>query len=40
MEVILWPEDKECDREWMLENVKGVDGMLVMLSDNVCLTAR
>ncbi|EIW55557.1 uncharacterized protein TRAVEDRAFT_129867 [Trametes versicolor FP-101664 SS1] len=36
LEVIAWPYDtKPCDRKWLLENIPGASGVLVMLSDKV-----
>ncbi|TDL24484.1 hypothetical protein BD410DRAFT_785974 [Rickenella mellea] len=35
LELIVWPEDKFCDRKWLLENIPGCSGVLVMLSDIV-----
>ncbi|KAI0360451.1 hypothetical protein OH77DRAFT_1393084 [Trametes cingulata] len=35
LEAIVWPHNKACDREWLLENIRGAVGVLVMLSDKV-----
>ncbi|KAJ7723336.1 hypothetical protein DFH07DRAFT_759522 [Mycena maculata] len=35
IEVVLWPEDRGCAREWLLENIKGAVGVLVLLPDIV-----
>jgi len=35
VDVVVWPEDAYCDRKWLLENVRGAAGLLVMLSDRV-----
>ncbi|EMD34670.1 hypothetical protein CERSUDRAFT_86093 [Gelatoporia subvermispora B] len=35
IDVVLWPEDSYCDRKWLLENIRGAAGLLVMLSDRV-----
>ncbi|KAK9894695.1 glyoxylate reductase [Cystobasidium minutum MCA 4210] len=33
IDAITWPEDSPCDRQWLLENVKGASGILCMLND-------
>ncbi|KAJ7185906.1 hypothetical protein C8R46DRAFT_1062038 [Mycena filopes] len=33
IEVVLWPEDRSCERSWLLENIKGAAGVLVLLGD-------
>ncbi|KAG7097660.1 hypothetical protein E1B28_004988 [Marasmius oreades] len=35
LEVVLWPEDRACEREWLLKNIKGAAGVLVMITDIV-----
>ncbi|KAJ7204501.1 hypothetical protein GGX14DRAFT_647358, partial [Mycena pura] len=35
IDVVLWPEDRTCERAWLLENVKGAAGVLVLLADKV-----
>ncbi|KAL6161532.1 hypothetical protein ACJQWK_08472 [Exserohilum turcicum] len=35
LEIVQWRSEKPCDRSWLLQNVKGASGMLVMLSDKV-----
>ncbi|KAJ7018683.1 hypothetical protein C8F04DRAFT_976872 [Mycena alexandri] len=35
IEVVLWPEDRSCERSWLLEQIKGAAGVLVFLSDRV-----
>ncbi|KAL0060716.1 hypothetical protein AAF712_012496 [Marasmius tenuissimus] len=35
LEVVLWPEDRACERPWLLENIKGATGVLVMVTDVV-----
>ncbi|KAI0316068.1 hypothetical protein OF83DRAFT_1060957 [Amylostereum chailletii] len=35
LEVVVWHEDRLCDREWLLENVKGAAGLLMMLTEKV-----
>ncbi|KAF2277320.1 uncharacterized protein EI97DRAFT_493282 [Westerdykella ornata] len=33
LEIVQWKSDQPCDRSWLLENVKGASGILLMLSD-------
>ncbi|KAH8827031.1 hypothetical protein DL96DRAFT_1464876 [Flagelloscypha sp. PMI_526] len=33
LEIVVWPEDRPCERAWLLENVPGAAGVIVMLSD-------
>ncbi|KAF8649040.1 hypothetical protein AX16_006059 [Volvariella volvacea WC 439] len=33
--VVLWPEDRVCEREWLLQNIPGASGVLLMLSEKV-----
>lgn len=35
LEIVLWPEDRPCERRWLLENIPGATGVVVMLSDNM-----
>ncbi|KAJ7697662.1 D-isomer specific 2-hydroxyacid dehydrogenase [Mycena rosella] len=35
IEVVLWPENRGCERAWLLENIKGAAGVLVLLPDTV-----
>ncbi|KAJ7080772.1 hypothetical protein B0H15DRAFT_786955 [Mycena belliarum] len=35
IEVVLWPEDRGCDRAWLLKNIKGAAGALVLLPDPI-----
>ncbi|KAJ7060869.1 hypothetical protein C8F01DRAFT_1141118 [Mycena amicta] len=35
VDVVLWPEDRSCPRPWLLENIKGAAGALVLLGDKV-----
>ncbi|KAI0074971.1 hypothetical protein K474DRAFT_1763732 [Panus rudis PR-1116 ss-1] len=35
LDVVVWPEDRGCDRQWFLENIKGATGALVMLSEKI-----
>lgn len=32
-----WPEDRKCERDWLLEKIVGATGAIVMLSDKVGL---
>ncbi|KAJ4990332.1 hydroxyisocaproate dehydrogenase [Stagonosporopsis vannaccii] len=34
-EVVQWQSQQPCERSWLLENVKGASGLLVMVSDKV-----
>lgn len=36
--MVVWPQDCLCDRNWLLENVEGAVGLVVMLTDKVNLT--
>ena len=31
--VVLWPEDRTCERAWLLDNVPGATGLIVLLTD-------
>lgn len=33
IETVAWPEDRPCDRSWLLENARGASGILCMLND-------
>ncbi|KAH6909564.1 hypothetical protein BKA70DRAFT_1385698 [Coprinopsis sp. MPI-PUGE-AT-0042] len=35
IELVVWPEDRACDRAWLLSNVKGATALVVMVSDKV-----
>ncbi|KAJ6583068.1 hypothetical protein DFH09DRAFT_1145240 [Mycena vulgaris] len=35
IDVVLWPEDRVCERRWVLENIKGAAGVLVLLPEAV-----
>ncbi|KAH9000846.1 hypothetical protein EDB86DRAFT_2903221 [Lactarius hatsudake] len=35
LEIVAWPEDRKCDRSWLLDNVAGATGAIVMLSDKI-----
>ena len=36
--VVCWPEDRVVERKWMLENLCGAHGVLLMLSDKVSVS--
>ncbi|KAF5393413.1 hypothetical protein D9757_000754 [Collybiopsis confluens] len=35
IEVVLWTQNSACDRKWLLDNVKGATGIVVMITDLV-----
>ncbi|KAH7921567.1 hypothetical protein BV22DRAFT_1049529 [Leucogyrophana mollusca] len=35
LDLVVWPEDRACDRAWLLENIQGAAGVIVMLTDKV-----
>jgi hypothetical protein len=35
MQLVLWPEDSAAPREWVLSNIAGASGIIVVLSDLV-----
>ncbi|KAJ7359754.1 hypothetical protein DFH08DRAFT_846931 [Mycena albidolilacea] len=35
IDIVLWPEDRGCERAWLLENIKGAAGVLVLLPERV-----
>ncbi|KAK7025048.1 hypothetical protein R3P38DRAFT_2952510 [Favolaschia claudopus] len=35
VDIVVWPEDRSCERAWLLENIKGAAGVLVLLPDKV-----
>ncbi|KAI0646553.1 hypothetical protein C8Q79DRAFT_1000838 [Trametes meyenii] len=35
LEVVTWPHNSACDRQWLLENIPGASGVLVMLSEKI-----
>ncbi|KAF9226344.1 hypothetical protein BS17DRAFT_777089 [Gyrodon lividus] len=37
LELVVWPEDRACDRAWLLDNIHGATGVIVMLTDKVNL---
>ncbi|KAG6860294.1 hypothetical protein C0995_013030 [Termitomyces sp. Mi166 len=35
LDVVVWPDDRAVDRDWLLENISGVSGVLVMLTEKI-----
>ncbi|KLO10057.1 D-isomer specific 2-hydroxyacid dehydrogenase [Schizopora paradoxa] len=35
LDLTIWPHQTPCDRKWLLENIQGAAGVVVMLSDKV-----
>ncbi|TFK49319.1 hypothetical protein OE88DRAFT_1662813 [Heliocybe sulcata] len=35
LDLVVWPENRACDRGWLLEHIPGAGGVLLMLSDKV-----
>ncbi|KAJ3553879.1 hypothetical protein NM688_g3389 [Phlebia brevispora] len=35
LEVVVWPENRNCERKWILENFPGASAVLVMLNDKI-----
>ncbi|OCB89117.1 hypothetical protein A7U60_g3716 [Sanghuangporus baumii] len=35
IELVVWPENRPCDRTWLLDNVTGAEGVALMLSEKV-----
>ncbi|KAI6158552.1 D-isomer specific 2-hydroxyacid dehydrogenase [Pisolithus thermaeus] len=35
LDLVVWPHDRGCDRTWLLDNVPGSSGLVVMLTDKV-----
>ncbi|KIP11885.1 hypothetical protein PHLGIDRAFT_98997 [Phlebiopsis gigantea 11061_1 CR5-6] len=35
LDVVVWPEERACDRRWLLENIVGATAALVMLSEKM-----
>ncbi|KAJ7856909.1 D-isomer specific 2-hydroxyacid dehydrogenase [Mycena leptocephala] len=35
IEIVLWPEERPCERSWLLQNIKGVAGVLTPLTARV-----
>jgi hypothetical protein len=38
IQLVIWPRDCVCDRDWLLEHVEGAVGLLVMLTDKANYT--
>ncbi|KAI5984569.1 hypothetical protein EDC04DRAFT_2914255 [Pisolithus marmoratus] len=35
LDLVVWPDDRGCDRTWLLDNIPGSTGLVVMLTDKV-----
>ncbi|KAH7882400.1 hypothetical protein F5I97DRAFT_1909920 [Phlebopus sp. FC_14] len=35
LNLVVWTEDRACDRRWLLDNIPGATGVIVMLTDKV-----
>ncbi|KAI0287116.1 hypothetical protein BC826DRAFT_1099168 [Russula brevipes] len=35
LEIVAWPEDRKCERSWLLDKISGAAGVIVMLSDKI-----
>ncbi|KAI9510169.1 hypothetical protein F5148DRAFT_620045 [Russula earlei] len=35
LEVVTWPEDRDCERSWLLDNVPGAAGAIVMVTEKI-----
>jgi len=35
LQIVAWPEDRHCERSWLLDNVAGATGAIVMPSDKI-----
>jgi len=35
LQIVAWPEDRVCERSWLLDNVAGVAGAIVMPTEKV-----
>ncbi|KII91336.1 hypothetical protein PLICRDRAFT_38082 [Plicaturopsis crispa FD-325 SS-3] len=35
VELVTWPENRACSKEWLFDNIPGAAGLLVMMSDKV-----
>ncbi|TEB29765.1 hypothetical protein FA13DRAFT_1793061 [Coprinellus micaceus] len=35
VDLVLWPEDRACDRDWLLQNATGAIALVIMVSDKV-----
>ena len=36
-QIVAWPEDRICDRSWLLDKVADATGVIVLLTDKVGL---
>ncbi|KAJ3485018.1 hypothetical protein NLJ89_g11936 [Agrocybe chaxingu] len=34
-EIVVWPEDRPCGREWLLENAKGAAALIILVTDKI-----
>lgn len=35
IDLVLWPEDRPCDPQWLLDNIPGASGVVVMFSEKI-----
>ncbi|KAG1769376.1 hypothetical protein EDD22DRAFT_948980 [Suillus occidentalis] len=35
LDLVVWPQDSACERSWLMENISGATGVIVMLTDKV-----
>ncbi|KAF5333878.1 hypothetical protein D9611_014955 [Ephemerocybe angulata] len=35
IDLVVWPEDRACDREWLLRNATGAAALVIMVSDKI-----
>ncbi|KAH7909883.1 D-isomer specific 2-hydroxyacid dehydrogenase [Hygrophoropsis aurantiaca] len=35
LDLVVWPEDRACDRAWLLDNITGAAGVIVTLTDKI-----
>ncbi len=40
LQIVAWPEDRKCERSWLLEKIAGATGVIVMLFDKVLCVPR
>jgi glyoxylate/hydroxypyruvate reductase len=40
VQLVVWPEDRACDRKWLLQNVSGAVGVIVVLTEKVRMVAK
>ncbi|KAG2068870.1 hypothetical protein BDR04DRAFT_1023344 [Suillus decipiens] len=38
LDLVVWPHDSTCERSWLMENISGATGVIVMLTDKVVST--